>query len=255
MVRAELVGILNITPDSFSDGGQNSSVELALAHARKLQQDGAAFIYVGAESTRPGAVPLTDDEEWARLEPVLGTLINEFDGQISLDTYHPQTVRRAMTFGKFIINDVTAFTDPHMIELAAESGMKCIVSHMPERFGADIQLAHKLKPIDSVGQVRDELLHRRDQMIARGVAKGNIIVDPGIGFGKTVQTNWDLLEFASIVPDIDVMAGYSCKKFLGEHHRGLEINLVAGRIAIAAGTKYLRVHDVAGHTTLLADNS
>lgn len=199
-------------------------------------------------------MPLTDNEEWVRLEPVLGTLIHEFDGQISLDTYHPQTVRSAMALGKFIINDVTAFTDPRMIELAAESGMKCIVSHMPERFGADIQLAHKLKPIDSVGQVRDELLHRRDQMIAMGVAKENIIVDPGIGFGKTVQTNWDLLEFANIVSDMDVMVGYSRKRFLGEHHRDLDVNLAAGRIAIAAGTKYLRVHDVAGHASLLTGN-
>lgn len=251
MTKPELVGILNVTPDSFSDGGRYSGIERAVEHARSLLQGGATYIDVGAESTRPGAKPLTDDEEWKRLETVLETLLQEFPGAISLDTYHACTVRRAMALGKIIINDVTSFHDPKMIELAAESGTKCIVSHMPERFGADIQLAHKVKPVESVDQVRDELLERREQMVARGVMKENIILDPGIGFGKTPAVNWELLKFGNEVPDAEVMVGYSRKRFLGDDRMNIDVNVAAGRVALRHGAKYFRVHDVAGHLPLL----
>jgi dihydropteroate synthase len=250
MNKPELVGILNITPDSFSDGDLYTDQTKAMEHAEQLRLDGAAYIDVGAESTRPGARPLTADEEWARLEPILPDLIAEFRGQVSLDTYHPETVRRAALLGSFFINDVTGFNNPEMIETAADLGLTCIVSHLPQHFGQDIQRAHKEKPIDSVDQVRDELLARREQMIGRGILKSRMILDPGIGFGKTRDINWKLLEFAKLVPDSSVMVGYSRKGFLGKDRYELAPNLEAGKIAAAAGTHLLRVHDIAGHLPL-----
>jgi dihydropteroate synthase len=254
MSKTELVGILNITPDSFSDGGLYVDTDKAFNHAVQLRQDGAAYIDVGAESTRPNATPLSADQEWQRLQTLWPSLVKKFDTNLSLDTYHPQTVRRAARFGKFIVNDVTAFHSQEMIDAVIECGLSCIVSHLPVTAGGDVQSAHSGTLIDSVDQVRDELLERHEQLLARGIAKQDIILDPGIGFGKTPETNWALLRFAEMVPDIDVMVGYSRKRFLGDDRMELEPNLKAGRIAITAGTRYLRVHDVAGHRQLLDES-
>jgi len=251
MKSVELVGILNVTPDSFSDGGLYIDPDKALEHARQLRRDGAAIIDVGAESTRPGAQRLTDNEEWARLEPIWPKLTAIFQDKLSLDTYHPATVRRAAEFGKFIVNDVTGFYDPAMIDVVGEFELSCIVSHLPFSAKGDVQAAHTGVLINDVAQVVDELLAKREEMINRGVAKDEIILDPGIGFGKTPETNRELLRFAELVPDSDVMIGYSRKRFLGENRMDLQPNLDAGRIAIGAGARYLRVHDVAGHRVLV----
>ena len=254
MTKVELVGILNVTPDSFSDGGLYTETDKALDHAVQLQRDGATYIDVGAESTRPNATPLTAQQEWQRLQTLWPSLTTRFGDKLSLDTYHPQTVRRAARFGKFIVNDVTSFHDKKMIDVVVECGLSCIVSHLPAVAAGDIQSAHTGILIDTVEQVRDELLQRRELLLARGIASQNIILDPGIGFGKTPETNWELLRFAEMVPEIDVMIGYSRKRFLGDDRMELEPNLKAGRIAIAAGARYLRVHDVAGHRQLLEES-
>lgn len=252
MSTVKLVGILNVTPDSFSDGGEFIDPNKALAHARQLVKEGASLIDVGAESTRPHATPLSTDQEWDRLKDILLVLVREFPGRISLDTYHPETVRRAAKIGPVIVNDVTGFNNPDMIKTASEQGLRCIVSHLPKRFGQDIQLAHTDTLVDSIEQVKNELLEKREEMIYQGIAAEDIILDPGIGFGKTAELNWKLLEFARQVPGIEVMIGYSRKRFLGEGRMHIEPNLLAGKIAIAAGTRYLRVHDVAAHVSLLA---
>ena len=251
MSSVELVGILNVTLDSFSDGGLYIDVGDALRHADELFRDGAALVDVGAESTRPNATSLTAEQEWARLAELWPRLIERYPSKLSLDTRHPETVRRAAQYGPFIINDVTAFSNDEMITAAAELGLHCIVSHLPDAAHGNIQAAHKGKLIDDVLQVRDELLTKRDEMIARGIAKENIILDPGIGFGKTPETNYELLKFALSVPDSDVMIGYSRKRFLGDDRMELKPNITAGRIAADAGARYLRVHDVAGHRQLL----
>lgn len=251
MKSVQLVGILNITPDSFSDGGLYVDPDKALAHAEQLKRDGATYIDVGAESTRPNATRLTADEEWERLKIIWPALMAEFNGKLSLDTYHPETVRRAAEFGNFIVNDVTAFHNPAMIDVAAELKLKCIVSHLPNAAGGDVQVAHTGELVSDVMQVRDELLQKRELLMSRGIAKQDIILDPGIGFGKTPETNWELLKFAKLVPDADVMIGYSRKRFLGDNRMDIEPNLAAGRIAIESGAKYLRVHDVAGHRQLI----
>jgi dihydropteroate synthase len=244
----ELVGILNVTPDSFSDGGQFLDPAAAVGQAEQLFRDGASLVDVGAESTRPGATPLTDEEEWARLEPVLSALIPRYAGKISLDSHHPATIRRAFAIGPVIINDVTGLNDPEMVGVVTELGATVIVSHAP---GTDLQAAHRDTPVTSVGQVKEDLLAKESLLLSEGLRPDQIILDPGIGFGKTPEVNRELLEFAKLVPGRKVMIGYSRKRFLGEHRMELAPNLAAGRTAIAAGARYLRVHDVAGHRQLL----
>jgi len=245
----QLVGILNITPDSFSDGGQFTEPAAALEQAAKLFADGAALVDVGAESTRPGATPLTPAEEWRRLEPVLKPLLQQYPGKISLDTYHPETAEKALNLGRVIINDVTGMNNPAMVEVVTRHQARCVVSHLR---GFDPQAAHQGELIDDIQIVVDDLLAKAELLRARGLKQEQIILDPGIGFGKTPELNHRLLEFARYVPGYQVMVGYSRKRFLGDKRMELETNLAAGRIAIAAGAAYLRVHDVAGHKQLLA---
>lgn len=245
----QLVGILNVTPDSFSDGGKFLDAHAAIAQAEKLFNDGAVWVDIGAESTRPNAVILNDDQEWERLEPILKTLIPKYPGRISLDSYHPATIKKAFEIGPVIINDVTSFDDPTMQELAVSLQTTVIISHLPG--GMTIQEAHEQTPISTVGQVKDELLARAKMLEEASLSRDNIILDPGIGFGKTPQVNQQLLTFASLVPDYKVMIGYSRKRFLGENRMERAPNLRAGKIAIKSGAAYLRVHDVAGHAQLL----
>lgn len=245
----ELVGILNITPDSFSDGGRNISVEAALESARKMISDGASIIDVGAESTRPGAGEIGWAEEVARLSGFIEKAGDQ-GWPLSLDTYHPQTVDWvSRKLANFIINDITGFRDPAMRDIAAETGNRVIVSHLP-KVSPGIQDAHQKKPADSANQVVEELHSSTEKLIRAGVARDKIIVDPGIGFGKTKELNWKLLEFGLLMPRHEVMIGYSRKRFLGEKHLEIEINRRAGKIAIDSGAKYLRVHDVLGHASL-----
>ncbi|HEY5152442.1 MAG TPA: dihydropteroate synthase [Candidatus Saccharimonadales bacterium] len=246
----QLVGILNITPDSFSDGDLFLDPEKAVRHAEQLIKDGAAIIDIGAESTRPGAVPIKPIEEWRRLKLILEWFSTLYPGRLSLDTYHPETVRKALSMREFIINDVTGMNNPAMVDAVAEHQSRCIVGHLP---GTDIQAAHKGELINDVEVVVDDLLAKANLLQRRGLKHNQIILDPGIGFGKTEELNWRLLEFARYVPEYDVMIGYSRKRFLGDKRMELETNLAAGQAAIAAGAAYLRVHDVAGHRQLLGD--
>lgn len=244
----QLVGILNITPDSFSDGGQYVTLEAAIAQAEKLFKNGATLVDIGAESTRPNAVTLTPDEEWQRLDPVLAELVELYPDGLSVDTYHPENAKRALAMGDVIINDVTGMNNPAMRAVVAEHYARCIISHL---HGRDVQAAHRGKLVASKQQVIDELLANVAKLEKLGLGRQQIILDPGIGFGKTPALNAELLTFAADVPDYPVMIGYSRKRFLGDNRMDLEPNLQAGRIAIAAGAAFLRVHDVAGHRQLL----
>ena len=237
-----------MTPDSFSDGGQFFDSQRAVDQAEKLFTDGAAIVDVGAESTRPNAQKLTDDEEWRRLEPILEVLLSKYAGKISLDSYHPETMRKAFVIGPVIMNDVTAFHDSQMQVIDTQHNAKVIISHLP---GTDIQAAHRDAPVTTVEQVGSDLLATAHRLEVNGLARENIILDPGIGFGKTMELNWELLKFAEVVPEYAVMIGYSRKRFLGERRMELAPNLEAARVAIAHGAGYLRVHDVAGHAKLL----
>ena len=244
----KLVGILNVTPDSFSDGGFYVDPQKAIRQAEQLFNDGADLVDIGAESTRPGAVALSPGEEWSRLEPVLEVLIKRYPHQLSLDTYHPETAKRALELGDFIINDVTGFQNPQMVEVVKRFGAKLIVSHLPALSTAE---AHQGKLISEIEQVVDWLKAKHSELVGRGIKPDNIIVDPGIGFGKTPELNWQLLDTAELMPSFDVMIGYSRKRFLGENRLNLEANLIAAERAIKHGVAYLRVHDVAGHAQFI----
>lgn len=244
----QLVGILNVTPDSFSDGGQFFDPQIAIAQADKLFADGAAIVDVGAESTRPNAEALTDEQEWERLAPVLNDLILRYPGKISVDSYHPATIEKALAIGPIIVNDVTGMHNPKMVELVLRQKPRVIISHLP---GTDIQLAHQGSFINDRRVVKHDLLTTVRTLIEGGLPEESIILDPGIGFGKTMELNKELLTFAGDVPQFPVMIGYSRKRFLGEDRMELTPNIEAAKVAIAHGAAYLRVHDVAGHVERL----
>ena len=246
----ELVGILNVTPDSFSDGGLYEKPEGALRHADEMFAQGAAMVDVGAESTAPNSPEINSTEEWRRLESILPRLLERYPGRLSLDTRHPETAERALQLseGEVIINDMTSMTNPAMVKVVADYGARCIIGHIP---GNDVHASHEEDKIDDIDQVKEDLLERADRLVAAGHRPDKIILDPGIGFGKTRELNWELLKFAEQAPNHEVMIGYSKKRFLGPYRMNLATNLAAGRIAIAAGAAYLRVHDVADHRWLL----
>ncbi len=244
----KLVGILNVSPDSFSDGNLYLEPKKAFEQAKKLFNDGASIVDVGAESTRPGATTLTPDQEWQRLQPILIDLIQHFPNKISVDTYHPQTAEKALKLGDAIINDVTGMNNPRMVEVIVSHNARCIISHL---IGTDIQAVHRGELVDNLQTIKADLLSKVALLIGKKVPKEHIILDPGIGFGKTPELNRLLIEFAKEMPDYKVMIGYSRKRFLGDNRLEQAPNLEAGRAAIASGASYLRVHDVAGHRSLL----
>lgn len=257
MSEVKLVGVLNITPDSFSGDGIPHSVTLALARAEELFSAGAAIIDVGAEATNPWAQPITPEEEWQRLEPIVTRLIPQNPHRIAIDTYHPETIERivAVCGTDFIVNDITGMNNPNMRAVVVKYGLRCIISQFPAKFGVDIKKAHATADVDDAKQVLGQLLERRQELIDAGLYEDKIILDPGIGFGKTMRLNSDLLHFADLVKKAginnEVLIGYSHKRFLGEHRFDIGPNLDAARIAVAAGADYLRVHDVAAHYDFL----
>lgn len=243
----QLVGILNVTPDSFSDGGLYMDPAKAIAQAEKLFAEGAVYVDVGAESTKPGAVPLSSDEEWQRLEPILITLLPKYPGRISLDSYHAESAYNALQLGDIIVNDITSLQDPDMFALVVAEKPRVIISHLP---AMDPQVAHTQEPLSDAEVVKKDLLAISERLLSAGILPEQIILDPGIGFGKTMELNWELLKFAELVPDYAVMIGHSRKRFLGEHRMETRPNLEAAKIAIAHGATYLRVHDVSAHAHL-----
>ncbi len=245
----QYVGIVNVTPESFSDGGEFFATKDAVRHAHELVAAGADIIDLGAQSTRPNAVHLTADEEWARLEPVLAGLA-ESDMTVSIDTFYSSVITRALAyFPELIINDVTTAHDIDMRRLVAASGLRIFLSHLPFAASGDIQAAHQLKPlVDDVAVVKQELLARRDELIRMGANPAQIILDPGIGFGKTMRLNAELVEFAREVPGIPVLIGASRKRFieqyLGKDRFDPSVNTALNQKAATAGARYLRVHEL-----------
>lgn len=249
-----LVGILNITPDSFSDGGKFISVPNALAQAEKLVREGAEVIDIGAESTRPGAIPVLPETEWALLKPVLIALKEQckqwaFKPKISIDTRHPNVAERAMQLGIDWINDVSGFVDPNMRALAAGSPVKCVVMH---NLGVPAQKNVVLTSnADVCEQILDWTEQRFDELLYAGVDANQLIFDVGIGFGKTAQQSLFLLknidQFRCL--GCPLLVGHSRKSFLNLiteksfPDRDFETAMVSYQLA-AQGVDYLRVHNV-----------
>ena len=240
-----LMGIVNVTPDSFSDGGRFFAPERAIEHGRRLVADGADVVDVGGESTRPGAEAVSEEEESRRVLPVIEALAS--DGAIvSIDTSKPTVARAAIEVGASIVNDVTASAE--MVELAAETGAGLVIMHSTPR-SMQVDPAY----VDVVREVRDFLVQRAAFAVDRGVGKSQIVIDPGIGFGKTLEHNLDILTHIGVfvATDYPVLLGTSRKSFLGiltgetmPERRDLATAATTA-LAVASGVFAVRVHNVA----------
>jgi len=244
-----VMGILNATPDSFSDGGEFMDPEKAAAQSLQMIAEGADIIDVGGESTRPGAEHVSAEAEMARVVPVIEKLRAETEVLISIDTQKAKVARAAVSAGADIINDVSALADPGMAELAAETGAGLVLMHMQGTPGTMQAEPHY---DDVVVEVKAFLAERIAFAEAHGVARGQIAVDPGIGFGKTDEHNFALLrgipELAAL--GCPVLIGVSRKSFIGRLLGGREVedrlagSLAAAVFAMERGAQLLRVHDV-----------
>jgi dihydropteroate synthase len=253
-----VVGILNVTPDSFSDGGNFIDPEAAAGHAASMLDEGAGIIDVGGESTRPGSDPVSQEEEARRVVPVIERIIAARPGAvISVDTYRSATAAAALDAGATIVNDVSALRgDPRMASLVAEAGCPVILMHMQ---GEPKTMQREPRYSDVVREVKDFLLSRAEHAVATGVGQKNIIVDPGIGFGKTVDHNLALLRNLEAVVDLGfpVLVGASRKRFIGSI-TGVEeaADRVFGTVATTVlayekGATLFRVHDVRANSEAL----
>ena len=248
--RPLLVGILNVTPDSFSDGGQFHSDDEALAHALRMVDAGAAMLDIGAESSRPGAIPVTEDEETARLMPVLEKIVRHCRVPISVDTTKAGVARRAIEAGASLINDISALRfDPAMGELAAKTGAGLILMHMP---GTPQTMQEQASYVDVVSEVAAYLTERMAAAEASGVRPEQIVLDPGFGFGKLMPHNLAMLDRLHELCDLGrpLLVGLSRKSFIGQV-TGRPVGerefgtAAAVALAVERGASLLRVHDVA----------
>jgi len=246
VIKMKIMGILNVTPDSFSDGGQFVDIERAVARALQMVADGADIIDIGGESTRPDAEPVSTEVELQRVIPVVKRLVAKLDVPISIDTYKAEVARQAIAAGAMIINDVGgAKIDPDMPKIMAESGAKVILMHnRPHGEEKDC--------FDILKQVQDELQESIDLALQAGVKKANIIIDPGIGFGKTPQQNIELIRNIEKlqVLGFPILLAASRKRVIraltqADDPLSTMLGTVATTIhAYAKGVEMVRVHDV-----------
>jgi dihydropteroate synthase len=246
--RPVVMGVLNVTPDSFSDGGRYVELPAALEHARRLVAEGAAIVDVGGESTRPGATPVNEDEELRRVVPVIERLAAELRIPISIDTRKPGVMRRSLAAGAAMVNDVTALAAPGALEAIAQSDAAVCLMHMQGEPGT-MQAAPNYS--DVVREVRDFLGARASACVAAGIARARIAVDPGFGFGKTLEHNLALLAgLPALAADgLPVLAGLSRKRMIGALTGRAEGDRMAGSLAAAVvaamrGARIIRAHDV-----------
>lgn len=246
--RTHVMGIVNVTPDSFSDGGKFSSTELAVAHALELIEEGADILDIGGESTRPGAMPVSLDEELSRVIPVIEALSRVATVPISIDTYKPEVMRAAIAVGADIVNDVCALQEDGALDAVAESNAGVCLMHMQ---GTPQTMQLNPEYADVVAEVKHFLMRRVDAVIARGVSHERVLLDPGFGFGKTTAHNIALIRHLDAIADIGLplLVGLSRKSVLGKIAGGdeaqrLHSGLAASVISAMKGAKIVRVHDV-----------
>jgi dihydropteroate synthase len=254
--RPVLMGVVNVTPDSFSDGGRWATPAAAIAHGRELLLDGADILDVGGESTRPFSDPVSADEERARVIPVI-TALADTGAQLSIDTMKAEVARDAIAAGATYVNDVTAFrNDPALAGLVAEHGCDCCLMHMlgdPKTMQVDPRYD------DVVSEIKAFLEERAAFAVAEGIAEERITVDPGIGFGKTVAHNLELLRRLDELVALGrpIVVGTSRKSFLGRLTGRDVTERIAGTVAtnvlaFERGASVFRVHDVAASADALA---
>ncbi|GBC91757.1 Dihydropteroate synthase [bacterium HR15] len=248
--RTLVMGVLNLTPDSFYDGGRYTTLERALARAEQMIAEGADILDIGGESTRPGSEPVPMDEELRRTLPVIEAIASRSDIALSIDTTKSEVARRALQAGAHIVNDISGMTfDPHMPEVVAEAGALAILMHIK---GTPKTMQQNPTYDDVVREVRDTLAQHAERAQQAGIPKEHIWLDPGIGFGKTLAHNLQLLRH---LPDLKalgypVLVGTSRKSFIGLILGGLppeerlEGTLATLALAVAWGADAVRVHDV-----------
>ncbi|MEA2385273.1 MAG: dihydropteroate synthase [Solirubrobacteraceae bacterium] len=252
-----IMGIVNVTPDSFSDGGEWFERDAAIAHGRQLAAEGASILDVGGESTRPFSDPVPEDEERARVVPVIAALADT-GAQLSVDTMKLAVARDALDAGATFVNDVTAFRhDPALAGLVAERGCDCCLMHM---LGDPRTMQVDPRYDDVVSDVKAFLEERAAFAVGEGVDEAHITIDPGIGFGKTVAHNLELLrrldEFLAL--GFPVLVGTSRKGFLGrlvgreDPHDRVAATVATNVLALERGASLFRVHDVAATADALA---
>ena len=247
--RPLVMGILNVTPDSFSDGGRFQSLEFAVSRAEEMISEGVDLIDIGGESTRPGSPPVPLDEELRRVIPAVYAL-RDLGKPLSVDTYKPEVMREAILAGADMINDINAFRAPGALEAVAGSDCGLCVMHMqstPETMQQNPAYT------DVVDEVIGFLRERIDAMTAAGIERNRICIDPGFGFGKTVEHNFALLRNIGKMQDelgLPVLAGLSRKSMIGAVtgkplEQRLAGSLAGALAAVAHGARIVRVHDVA----------
>ena len=242
------MGILNVTPDSFSDGGRFVRIDAALAHARKMLDEGADIIDVGGESTRPGAAAVCVDEELHRVAPIVEALVKELDVAVSVDTSKAEVMEAVISAGAAMINDVQALGAAGALEVVAPTGVLVCLMHMqglPRTMQSDPQYENVVD--DIIGFLRE----RADSCIAAGIERERIIIDPGFGFGKTLAHNYTLLRELRRFSETGyyVLAGMSRKSMLGmlldiPSDQRLVGSVVLAALAAERGAAIVRVHDV-----------
>lgn len=246
--RPLIMGVVNVTPDSFSDGGRYSETDLAVAHARKLIEEGADILDIGGESTRPGARPVNPEEERHRVLPVLEALAGD-TVPVSVDTRTPSLMRAALAAGAAMINDISALEAPGALEIVASSDAAVCLMHKQ----GDPQTMQD-NPVygEVVGEVAAYLQSRIAACTAAGIGKDRIVIDPGFGFGKTLEHNLELLRRLGDIDalGVPVLAGLSRKGMLGRItgrsvDERVHASVAAALIAVQNGARIVRVHDVA----------
>ncbi|MDN7356244.1 dihydropteroate synthase [Acetobacter senegalensis] len=248
--RVQVMGIVNATPDSFSDGGDHYRVEDAISHGVMLAEQGADILDVGGESTRPGGFPVSVDGELRRVIPVIKGLKARTSLPISIDTFKPEVMSKAVKAGASLINDIRALREPGALEIAAQLDVPVILMHM---IGAAFPMQTPPEYDDVVGNVRSFLEERIASASAAGIRKENIIIDPGFGFSKTTDDDMTLLsrlqELTAL--NIPILAGLSRKRSIGAVIRQpvarerVYGSVAAHLLAAQAGARIVRVHDVA----------
>lgn len=254
--RPRVMGIVNVTPDSFSDGGQFASTQLAIEHGLRLVEEGADMLDIGGESTRPNAEPVTLQEELRRVIPVIEALAGRSSILISIDTYKPQVMRAAIAAGASLVNDVRGLQESGAIEVVAASDAGVCLMHMP---GTPQTMQNDPQYGDVVVEVRDFLLGRAARCEAAGIARNRIMLDPGFGFGKRSVHNIALLRELEQLCSFGypILAGLSRKSVLGQITGNsvadrLPASLAAAVIAVMNGAHVVRVHDVRATKDALA---
>ncbi len=246
--RPHVMGIVNVTPDSFSDGGKYSSTDLAVEHGLALIAEGADILDIGGESTRPGAPPVSLDEELRRVMPVIEALAAVSTVPLSIDTYKPEVMRSAIAAGIDIVNDVRALQEDGAVEIVANSDVGVCLMHM-QGMPQTMQLAPSYQ--DVVSEVVHFLSDRMHVATSAGIAIDRIVLDPGFGFGKTTAHNIALIQHLTEIDAIGrpLLVGLSRKSVLGkiaggDEQQRLHAGLAASVISAMKGAKIVRVHDV-----------